>query len=212
MNGPGALLARAAATASGAATLALVLAVGMVVAGLAWPSGEAAPYRSLTPSAPVRLVAKAVEVNAPVVPIEISQDAVLDPPHDARVVGWWTRSAKPGSVAGQTVITGHTVATGGGALDRVGDLRAGQHVDVVTRAGRMRYEVTDVRELGRDDVARQAVDLFGQDAGAGRLVLVTCTDWNGSYYEKNVIVFADPLGRPVRKKKAADTLQAAGRM
>lgn len=202
---------RVASTASSVGTLVLVLALGMVVAGLAWPSGEEAPYRSLTPTAPVRLVAKSVGVNARVVPIEVSRDAVLDPPRDARLVGWWRRSAKPGARTGQTVITGHTVHSGGGALDRVGDLRPGQHVDVVTKAGRMRYEVTEVRDLGRDDVARQAVDLFGQDGGTGRLVLVTCTDWNGSYYENNVIVLADPLGSPVRRKRA-DTVEAAGRM
>ncbi|QWZ10591.1 class F sortase [Nocardioides panacis] len=129
-------------------------------------------------------------------PVQVSSDAVLDPPRDYRQVGWWDRSAEPGADSGQTVITGHTVHTGGGSMDHVGRLHAGQKVDVVTRAGTMRYAVSDVRVLSQAALARSAPRLFGQGRGAGRLVLVSCTDWNGGSYDSNVVVLARPLGVP----------------
>ncbi len=87
--------------------------------------------------------------------------------------------------------------TGGGALDRLPEITRGARVDVVTCTGRMRYRVVRVAVLGRDELARDAVSLFGQDGGDGRLVLVSCTDWNGSSYDANVVVLAAPLGQPV---------------
>jgi LPXTG-site transpeptidase (sortase) family protein len=138
----------------------------------------------------------AIRVDARVVPVQVSSDAVLDPPRDYREVGWWDRSAEPGADSGQTVITGHTVHTGGGSMDHVGRLHHGQLVDVVTRSGTMRYAVSDVRVLSQAALARSAPRLFGQGHGAGRLVLVSCTDWNGSSYDSNVVVLARPLGVP----------------
>ena len=43
---------------------------------------------------------RARDVDAPVVPIQVSSDAVLDPPRDAQDVGWWDGSAQPGARAG----------------------------------------------------------------------------------------------------------------
>jgi LPXTG-site transpeptidase (sortase) family protein len=160
-------------------------------------SAQAGPaaYRPLDQaSVPVRLVVPALKLRSKVVPIAMSSDAVLAPPEDYREVGWWDDSAKVGAHRGQTVITGHTVHTGGGAMDHLGEVRRGQQVQVVTPYGRMHYRVTGVRELSKDALARQAVSLFGQDSREGRLVLVSCTDWNGSYFARNVIVFAAPLG------------------
>ena len=69
---------------------------------------------------------------------------------------------------------------------------------MVTRSGTMRYAVSDVRVLSQAALARSAPRLFGQRHGAGRLVLVSCTDWNGSSYDSNVVV----LGRPARRAAA----------
>jgi hypothetical protein len=81
-------------------------------------------------------------------------------------------------------------------MDRIGRLRPGQKVDVVTRRGTMRYRVQRVRVLSQAALARDAVRLFGQRGGSGRLVLVSCTGWNGSSYDSNVVVLASPLGVP----------------
>lgn len=180
----------------------LVIAAGIlaVVVGLFLRGGEepaAARFTELAPSTPQRLQVATLGIDAPVVPIQVDQDAVLDPPRNAEDVGWWDASAEPGGDGGQTVITGHTVHTGGGALDRLREVTRGDRVDVVTEEGRMRYRVQQVRVLGKDEVAQDAVDLFGQDGGSGRLVLVSCTDWDGAVYESNVVVTAVPLGQPV---------------
>lgn len=170
-----------------------LLAIWFLLPGRA-PAGPA--YGEMSASAPRRLQIKAIGVDARVVPVSVGADAVLDPPADYHEVGWWDASARPGAGRGQTVVTGHTVHTGGGAMDRIGRLRPGQKVDVVTRRGTMRYRVQRVRVLSQAALARDAVRLFGQRGGSGRLVLVSCTGWNGSSYDSNVVVLASPLGVP----------------
>lgn len=161
------------------------------------PVATTPAYHHLRASDPVRLIVPALHVRTPILPIQLASSGVLSPPSDPKQVGWWNDSARPGAPRGQVVITGHTVHTGGGALDLLRALKPGQKVDVRTRAGRMRYSVERVLNLTKAQVAARAVSLFGQRGGAGRLVLVTCTAWNGSEYLKNTIVFAKPLGEPV---------------
>lgn len=189
------------ARAAGSRTGLLVVVVGLALAWFLMPhhAGPGPAYGEMSAGSPVRLKIRALQVNAPVVPIQVSSDAVLDPPRNYREVGWWDASAKPGADTGQTVITGHTVHTGGGSLDKIRSLRPGQLVDVVTRGGTMRYEVRRVHVFSKESLARHAVRLFGQRGGSGRLVLVSCTDWNGSTYDSNVVVFGDPLGVPAKR-------------
>jgi LPXTG-site transpeptidase (sortase) family protein len=190
---------RTAASLSALTTMLLVLSIGLVVGGFVLPSAADRPaYRSMAAAAPVRLVVPSLRIDAPVVPVPLSADAVLDPPHDPEQVGWWDDSARPGAHQGQTVITGHTVHTGGGAMDHIGQVRRGAFVDVVTRHGTMRYRVDRVKVISKDRLARTAGKLFGQRHGDGRLVLVTCTGWNGSYYPDNVVVWGHPLGVPTQ--------------
>lgn len=199
------VLRRLTSGLSGLGAMLVVLCMGMVVGAFVIPSQTvtaAVPlYTDLTPSSPVSLVIPSLKLHAPIVPVTVT-DSVLDPPRDPMLVGWWSASAEPGKKHGQTVITGHTVHTGGGAMDRIDTLKLGQRVDVITREGTMRYEVSKVSILNKDDVAAQAASLFGQDTGAGRLVLVSCDQWNGTYYESNVVVFGEPLGAPIPKKRA----------
>lgn len=180
------------------ATLVLVLGIGMALASFVWPDGSL-PFAK--PGTPVSLSVPALKVKAPVVPIQVT-GSELDPPRDYLQVGWWDASAKPGSHHGQTVITGHTVHTGGGSMDDIGRLASGQKVDVKTSAGTMRYRVDSVEVLSKAALAAQAQQIFGQGHGDGRLVLITCTDWNGSYYESNVVVYGSPVGDPTAGRKA----------
>ncbi|ROR91508.1 class F sortase [Nocardioides aurantiacus] len=176
----------------------LVLAVGLIGFGAVLPSqAEETPgeFRPLSaPSDPTRLVVPALGVRAPITPIEVSPSGVLDPPEDVDVVGWWKRSVRPGATRGQTVLTGHTVHTGGGVLDKLGKLRPGQVVRVVTPRGAMVYRTTRVETLSKAELAERSTSLFGQDRQRTRLVLITCTDWNGSDFESNIVAFARPLG------------------
>lgn len=166
------------------------------------PSTSSTPsYRAMdAPAAPSRLVVPALKIDAPVRPIEVSSRRVLDPPRNPRDVGWWQRSARAGARTGQTVLTGHTVYTGGGVMDDLGSLRSGRLVKIVTPGATMVYRTTRVVTWTKDELAQHAADIFGQDRRSNRLVLITCDEWTGSTYLKNIVVFATPLG--VREEQA----------
>ncbi len=146
------------------------------------------------PAAPVRLVVPSIHLDSTVLPIDVTAGGVLDPPADTQEVGWWRESAPPGAHAGQTVLTGHTVHTGGGVMNNLGQIRPGDVVEVVTAEGAMRYRTEVVRDYTKAELAQSAVDLFGQDRSNGRLVLVTCTGWTGHDYTSNTVVTATPAG------------------
>ena len=193
-------------------TALLVLSGGMVVGGLVVPSEEQPPrsaYRSLDPADPVLLLVPSLDIEAPVVPVALSEDLVLDPPRDVVDVGWWDASAQPGATTGSTVIAGHAVSTGGGALDPLRGVRRGAVVDVRTEEGTMRYLVQRKKVYDKEELAVNAVDVFGQERGDGRLVLVSCTDWDGTGYASNVVVFAVALGEPRKGAQRTGSADAA---
>ena len=145
---------------------------------------------SWRPGAPRRLVVPVLGVDAPVVPIGTRGDTLV-PPSDPAQLGWWVDGAKPGARSGSALVTGHTVHAGGGALDDLETLRRGDTVVVRTRGDRLRYAVTRVHVFSKGAVAEQAGRLFSQEV-PGRLVLVTCEDWDGTRYLSNVVVVAEP--------------------
>ena len=140
---------------------------------------------------PRHLVIPSLGVDAPVVPIGV-EDGVLIPPDDPQTLGWWSDGALPGAVRGGALVAGHTVHTGGGQLDDLEQVRRGDQVRVRTDKGVVGYRVTQVRIYRKATLARDAREVFSQ-TGPGRLVLVTCEDWDGSRYLSNVVVLADPL-------------------
>lgn len=166
------------------------------------------------PEAPVRLVVPSLHIDAPIVPIGVGADATLTPPSNFKDVGWWDGSAKVGSASGQTVITGHTVHTGGGEMDNLGAIQTGAVVKVVTRTAVFWYRETQVIVYSKAQLTRHAEDLFSQKRKHNRLVLITCTGWTGEFYTSNVVVFAQPLGvrnqthRPSQNRSGTTT--AAG--
>ena len=142
--------------------------------------------------APREISNPALEVEAPVVPIKTAGD-VLVPPADPTTLGWWAAGARPGDRRGSALLTGHTVHDGGGALDDLEQLTAGDKVTVTVASGPIRYVVSSVRTFSKGSLADHAQRLFSQEV-RGRLVLVTCEDWNGSTYLSNVVVVATPVG------------------
>jgi hypothetical protein len=54
------------------------------------------------------------------------------------------------------------------------------------------YEVASVQVLSKAELARRSASLFSR-SGPGRLVLVTCEDWDGTGYLSNVVVTARPV-------------------
>ena len=118
---------------------------------------------------------------------------MLTPPSDPLTLGWWADGAEPGARRGSALVTGHTVSAGGGAMDDLEELERGDQVWMRTDRGRIGYDVRTVVILGKGDLAEQAQQLFDQEV-RGRLVLITCEDWNGVEYLSNVVVTATPSG------------------
>jgi LPXTG-site transpeptidase (sortase) family protein len=140
---------------------------------------------------PQRIVVPRLGVDAPVVGIDAS-GGVLLPPDDPQVLGWWRSGAKPGARYGSALVTGHTVSSGGGAFDDLETLRGGDRVSIRTTGGTIAYEVTGVTIYRKASLARHASRVFSQRV-PGRLVLITCEDWNGTTYLSNAVVIAQPV-------------------
>ena len=149
------------------------------------------PARSLRsrPGDPTRLSIPALDVDAPIDAVGTRRD-VLVPPADPQRVGWWGEGAAPGE-RGRALVAGHTVHTGGGALDDLETLEPGDRVVVSSEGSRTRWVVESVRVLGKGELARRAEQVFAQD-GPPRLVLLTCEDWDGATYLSNVVVVSRP--------------------
>lgn len=143
------------------------------------------------PGSPRLVRLPSLGVSSRVVPIRAS-DRTLVPPSDPELLGWWADGARPGDAHGSALVTGHTVHTGGGALDDLEDAGPGDRVVVRTDHDTLHYVVRHVRVYDKGALARRAEDVFSQD-GPGRLVLATCEDWNGERYLSNVVVIARPL-------------------
>ncbi len=133
-----------------------------------------------------------IGVAAPVVAIQSNEDRVLEPPRDPSVAGWWSDGAAPGELEGSAVLVGHTVRNnGGGVFDEVGGLRGGDAIEVVGSDAALTYHVQSVEVLSKEEVARDAEQIFTQ-AGPGRLVIITCDDWDGAVWRSNIVTIAAP--------------------
>jgi LPXTG-site transpeptidase (sortase) family protein len=143
------------------------------------------------PGVPRRVVIERLRMDAPVVPISTVGDALI-PPSDPQQLGWWSAGAQPGARRGSALVTGHTVHTGGGAMDDLERMHSGDRVTVYTGRGIIPYDVRSVDVFGKGSIARHAQQLFSQEV-RGRLVLVTCEDWDGTRYLSNVVVVATPV-------------------
>ncbi|MGN6250634.1 MAG: class F sortase [Marmoricola sp.] len=140
---------------------------------------------------PVRIVVPVLDVDAPVRPIS-GQSGTLVPPGDATSIGWWQEGRRPGAAHGAAVLTGHTVHTGGGAFDHLGRLRPGDTVLVRTTRGWVHYEVDHTVAYRKGRLAHRAAAIFSA-RGRARLVLVTCTRFDGRRYLANTVVSAVPV-------------------
>ncbi|GAB2969432.1 class F sortase [Nocardioides montaniterrae] len=145
------------------------------------------------PGAPRRLRIPAIHVDAPVVAVAAA-GRTLVPPSDPMTLGWWAAGSEPGAARGTTLIAGHTVHNGPGALNDLADLDVGRPLVITTSHGADRYRVTRVHTFAKGIVAADAERLFRQ-TGPPRLVVVTCSDWNGTRYLSNTIVTARPVVR-----------------
>lgn len=146
-----------------------------------------APVRS---GDPIRVSVPSLGVSARVLAIRAPGGSLI-PPSNPLLVGWWADGARPGAARGSAVITGHTVHTGGGAFDNLGRLTAGDAVTVTTGRRTIAYVVSSVTTYRKNALPKQAAQVFSQSV-PGRLVLVTCEDWDGTAFLSNAVVIANP--------------------
>jgi LPXTG-site transpeptidase (sortase) family protein len=160
------------------------------------PTTEA-PEPSPTPEpkpleGPYTVRIPSIDVSAPVVPIQVNADRVLVPPRELTVVGWWSDGAVPGAANGSAVLVGHSARAGGGVFDHMGELRAGDGIEVVGADDALTYRVESVDVLSKEDLARNAEAIFDQ-SGRGRLVVITCEDFDGQVWRSNLVTIATPV-------------------
>jgi LPXTG-site transpeptidase (sortase) family protein len=144
------------------------------------------PPSSASLDDPYGILLPQIGMSARVIPI-VAKGGSLSP----HVVGWWRDGVRPGAETGSAVMTAHTVHTGGGAFDDLGKLRIGATVTVRSSSGRVGYVVMSVTNYPKRSLAKHSAELFDQTV-RGRLVLVTCDDWNGKVYLSNTVVIAEP--------------------
>ena len=140
-------------------------------------------------TAPSRLILPSIGVATTVSPIGTDGSLVLTPPSDYTTVGWWAAGARPGDGYGTTIITGHTVHTGGGALDNLASVHVGDRVTLQRSRQDLRYTITSVKTYRKGLLAAHAGSVFDQ-TGPERLAIVTCADYNGEIYLSNTVVIA----------------------
>lgn len=178
------------------AALVAVLLVLLLIGLLPWLLGGKnnkadEPATTGTPTG-WRLLVSSLKINAPLRAIATTRGGILDPPANPRDVGWWNLSAPPGASYGQTIVTGHTVHTGGGQMDHLGQIKVGAEIEIVDKGFTTYYTATKVFTLSKGEVDRDAAELFGQNSPTNRLVLITCSGWTGHVYLSNVFVYATP--------------------
>jgi LPXTG-site transpeptidase (sortase) family protein len=153
--------------------------------------------RSTAP--PRRVLIPALAVDAPVDPVGVDEQRLVDIPGDGDRIGWYQFGVRPGESNGSAVLIGHrdTEAEGPGALFELDALVAGDEITVVTRTEQLDYEV-----VARQSFVKQALPsrLFDR-SGPHRLTLITC---GGPYladrggYQENLVVTAELVERSDR--------------
>ncbi len=158
----------------------------------ATPTPDQAPSALAAAGRPLEVWVPRLKVRSPVVAIS-GQSGTLLPPDDAQILGWWQEGRGAGAENGSAVVTGHTVSTGGGAFDNLEKLATGDRLRVRTTAGWITYAVERSRVYSVEELAENAEDIFDL-GGESRLVLITCSDFNGVVYLSNAVVFATVVG------------------
>src|SRR3954451_12888763 len=148
----------------------------------------------VAPPVPAQVTLPGTGASAPVDPVGVTGDGLMELPADVDRVGWYRFGPAPGQ-AGSAVLAGHVddAEQGLGVLAVLRSLEPGQRVEV-TDAGR---RVTRWLVVSRELVEKRALPLpalFNRD-GDPRLVLLTC---GGPFrpesrsYQDNIVVVAVP--------------------
>jgi hypothetical protein len=178
-------------------TTELPLAVpSATVSGVATSPRPTATSIQIAKSIPVSLVIPRLNVEASLDPINVGLDGFLNPPSDPTTVGWWNQEVKLGSPTGTVVLTGHTVHSGGGALNNVWQLHSNDLIIVIgANKQRYSYRVTS-NPVKYSETAVPAEKAYRQ-IGSAQLTITTCDiqsyDVSTHTYADSTVVYAVPV-------------------
>lgn len=152
------------------------------------------PPRTVRPEA---LRIPSIDVASTLVDLGLNDDRTVEVPQDAAVAGWYDRGPLPGEI-GSAVVLGHVdSAAGPGVFARLGELVAGDRVEVLLSDGSVgTFRVDRVATYANEDFPAEQV--YAGSPGRATLNLVTCGgvyDADRGGYQSNVVVFAEPVGR-----------------
>lgn len=149
----------------------------------------------LSPSDPVRVDIPRLGVTSDLMRLGLESDGSLQVPPGAYPAGWYTGSPTPGAI-GPAILASHVDWNGqAGAFSRIGQLGAGDEVDVTRADGRtVRFAIDQVDRYPKDRFPTEAV--YGNIDHAG-LRLITCGgvfDSSAHSYQDNTVVYATLVG------------------
>lgn len=143
--------------------------------------------------APVRLRIAGINVDAPVVPVGMREDGLMDIPSTAHETGWFSLGYLPGS-PGNAVLAGHLDKESGqpAVFWNLRRLKPGDIVELERGDGVvLRYRVIGSKTYPMDNAPLD--EIFGSATGS-RLNLVTC---NGAWqehlatYNRRLVVYTE---------------------
>lgn len=141
---------------------------------------------------PIRLTIPAINVDAAIEPMGVSDNGTMEVPNSIVNVGWYKLGIRPGN-AGSAVIAGHVDGKNGepGVFARLHELQPGETI-LVTDDANQTVQFT-VRERRTYNPKADATVVFNQTDGK-HLNLITCDgtwDTAKKSYDQRLVVFAD---------------------
>jgi LPXTG-site transpeptidase (sortase) family protein len=134
-----------------------------------------------------------IEVDAPLDALHLDSTGALEAPTDFQVPGWYADGTVPGE-PGPAVIAGHVDSQAGPAVFfRLGELRAGDLVEVQRGGEWIAFQVVGTTRVPKDEFPTEQV--YGPTPDR-QLRIITCGgEFDGvtRNYRDNVIVYAVAL-------------------
>ena len=133
-----------------------------------------------------------IGVDATVVPIQANEERVLDPQVTPASPDGGATALPQANWKERRYWSDTPYATRRGVFDDIGDLTRGDAIKVEGTDATLTYRVRSIDVLSKEEVARRAEEIFSQ-TGAGRLVVITCEDWDGKAWKSNIVTIAAPV-------------------
>lgn len=141
-----------------------------------------------------RLEIPEIGVNAPLVPLGVDSDGVMQVPGNGTDVGWYTFGAVPGT-PGNAVLSGHlNTTTENAVFFRLKDLKIGDPMSLFTNGQEMKFQVFWTKSWPDDQAP---LPLILGNAPSPTLTLITCEgtfDRASKNYSGRLVVRAKPPG------------------